>query len=346
MDKTCLHCGKLFSVKPSLSRIQYCSRDCLNEAVVEVVCLVCNNKFFSPAIQAKRAKYCSDACRIKSGPIQKLCERCRKSFLIRSNRDETARFCSQKCQFETMRIDIICDQCGKVFTRPSSSEQKYCSLECCHESLKKSVWISCDNCGIEFCVKQSREDSKYCSLECCHEKMLDSRDFPEPNFILGARWISLGQNKFALIDEINYEKISKYRWYIHKGYAFRQEYCDGLCVKFSMHREIINAPPYVEVDHINGNRIDNRQSNLRLATRSTNVMNRVDRGAGSNSGYRGVHLRKNGYYQATITINYKQVYLGTYNDAIWAAKAYDDAAREYFGEFARLNFPKEGEQAA
>ena len=214
-------------------------------------------------------------------------------------------------------------------------------------NLENRVWISCEKCGIDFQIKESREPrAHFCSNECRYDSISLPRDFPEPPIIEGAKWIQLGHGKFTLVDEKNFDKLSQYKWGEYKGYAYRQEWIDGNNVKFMMHREIISAPPYVEVDHINGTKLNNRRLNLRLANRSTNAMNRVDRGNGSNSGYRGVYLTKEEYFKSMITCDQKQYYLGTYNDAVTAAEAYDEMARELFGEFARLNFPKDGEQQA
>lgn len=104
----------------------------------------------------------------------------------------------------------------------------------------------------------------------------------------------------------------------------------------------MNAPPFQEVDHVNGNKLDNRKSNLRFATRAQNAMNRVER---LREKLRGVFVR-NGIITAMIKKNGRIIYLGTYNDPFMAARLYDAAARELFGEFALLNFPLPGEQKA
>ncbi len=97
---------------------------------------------------------------------------------------------------------------------------------------------------------------------------------------------------------------------------------------------------YEEVDHINGNKLDNRRSNLRLANRSTNQANR---GASyhNKSGLKGVchapHTKDR--WRAQITVRGHKMYLGTFTTPEEAARAYDQAAIQHFGEFARLNFP-------
>ncbi len=106
-----------------------------------------------------------------------------------------------------------------------------------------------------------------------------------------------------------------------------------------MHRLITNAPYGLLVDHINGDCLDNRKANLRLATNAQNNYNK--RPLNSFSKYKGVFfIRKEKRWTATIGLNHKKIYLGNFKDEIKAAKAYDTAAKKYYGQFAYLNFPK------
>lgn len=95
-------------------------------------------------------------------------------------------------------------------------------------------------------------------------------------------------------------------------------------------------------DHINGDGLDNRRENLRRATPTQNNANCGPRGHNT-SGYKGVSLRpdRGNRWRATIRAYGHQRFLGLYNDINEAARAYDAAAVELFGEFARLNFPLE-----
>lgn len=95
------------------------------------------------------------------------------------------------------------------------------------------------------------------------------------------------------------------------------------------------------VDHANGNGLDNRRSNLREATNAQNSANsRLSRR--STSGLKGVTwYKRTSRWRAHITANQEQRHLGYFDDPIKAAKAYDTAALEVFGEFAHINFPKE-----
>lgn len=105
-------------------------------------------------------------------------------------------------------------------------------------------------------------------------------------------------NKYALVDDDIFEQLSKYRWFLDKGgYAVRQVYEKGSgranrkVSDWKMHRLVTDAPKGTQVDHINGNRLDNRRENLRLCNQSGNSCNsktRVD----NKSGFRGVSWNK------------------------------------------------------
>ena len=108
-----------------------------------------------------------------------------------------------------------------------------------------------------------------------------------------------------------------------------------------MHRFILNAPKGQYVDHRDRNGLNNQKRNLRFCTQSQNMMNL--KSSTGTSKYKGVSWNiKYKRWQSHIRLNYKLKNLGSYNSEIEAALAYDHAARELFGEFARLNFPGNG----
>ncbi len=105
-----------------------------------------------------------------------------------------------------------------------------------------------------------------------------------------------------------------------------------------MHRAILNAPKGLLVDHIDGNGLNNRKSNLRLCTFAQNAHNSRPR-RNSSSRYKGVCWHKvKKKWTVSIYKGGKRTYLGYYDDEIEAALAYDRKATELFGEFAYLNF--------
>jgi hypothetical protein len=152
------------------------------------------------------------------------------------------------------------------------------------------------------------------------------------------RHIALTKGYFATVDAADYEWLSKYKWTAlvtgAKVYAIRAE--KGKTIL--MHREIMNAPAGMVVDHIDGNGANNRRTNLRLCTRAQNLYNSKPRA--SRSQYKGVRFEKRtGKWIAEITHRGKKHYLGAFDNEIEAAHAYDQKARTLFGEFAHLNFP-------
>jgi hypothetical protein len=148
--------------------------------------------------------------------------------------------------------------------------------------------------------------------------------------------IKLTQGKVALVDDEDFEYLNRFKWQAakkrHTFYAVRT--VNRISIR--MHRVIMNYPLGFEVDHKNGNGLNNTRNNLRICSRRQNSFNVPCR---SISGFKGVGKDKNGY-QSAITVNGKRIYLGWYFDPIEAAKKYDLAALKYFGKFAYLNFPQ------
>ena len=147
--------------------------------------------------------------------------------------------------------------------------------------------------------------------------------------------VPLNLGRVALIDEQDAECVLSRSWFANPApggrfYAMRQE--GGRTIY--MHRTILCAPAHLDVDHANGDGLDNRRSNIRLATRSQNGANRD--APGSSGGFRGVY-RERGRYRARIWVNDRAKHLGCFDDPVDAALAYDAAASFYFGDFARLN---------
>lgn len=148
--------------------------------------------------------------------------------------------------------------------------------------------------------------------------------------------VPLTKGKETIVDDADYPRLSLFKWHMgNNGYACRKWIGPGY--ETYLHRFLIDAPRGREVDHINGNKLDNRKSNLRLCSTSQNHGN-MRKSIVNTSGYKGViWRRRERKWLAQITFHKKVVFLGYFDNPIDAARAYNAAAVKYFGEFAHLN---------
>lgn len=160
---------------------------------------------------------------------------------------------------------------------------------------------------------------------------------------MDSREIPLTQGKVAVVDAADYTWLSRWKWQAHSPngelwYAIRTDRSKHSSHRLiRMHRLIINAPDEFDVDHINGNGLDNRRSNLRLCNMAENQHNQRPQKGGS-SEYKGVCWDNfHNKWKAQIHPRKKHIHLGYFNDEIEAARAYNYAAIRLYGEFARLN---------
>jgi len=161
------------------------------------------------------------------------------------------------------------------------------------------------------------------------------------------RRIKLTKGKYAIVDVEDYEWLNNFKWHSRVNawtcYASRSEKdpATGRYVTVRMHRLILGAPENLFVDHINGNGLDNRKANLRIATCAQNNWNRANAKGRGRSGYVGVYWAENaGRWRAQISVQHKKIHLGYFDSKEAAARAYDTAATKYRKEFARTNFPQ------
>jgi len=154
--------------------------------------------------------------------------------------------------------------------------------------------------------------------------------------------IKLTQNKYALVDDEDYENLNKYKWCVSTlGYAVRAKIINDKKRIEWMHRVINKTPLGMDTDHINGNKLDNQKINLRSVTRSQNCINKPLM-KNNTSGFKGVYIGKaiyNGktfkYIFSQIQTDGKTIYLGTFKTIQDAAKAYYNAAKKYHNQFRR-----------
>lgn len=181
-------------------------------------------------------------------------------------------------------------------------------------------------------------------------KLLPRRVRREPTVVLveGQECVSvpLTKNMSAIVDASDAMGTIQHNWVALMGakdgslwYADRAGKRNGKAIHDLMHRRILGIEDgAIKVDHRNGNGLDNRRTNLRASTRSQNLGNRKKNRNGS-SKFKGIHWNKKlKKWRATIRVNGEQFSLGCYAQEIDAALAYDRAAREKWGEFARVNF--------
>lgn len=160
------------------------------------------------------------------------------------------------------------------------------------------------------------------------------------------KYIPLTQGKFAIVDDEDYDRISELNWFVMNNqrifYAGGwSPMVNGKRTHYLMHRIIMDACKGQQIDHKDGNGLNNQRMNLRFCTISQNLQNqRISKHPSKHSKYKGVTWHKSAKkWQASIRgENHRDYYLGSFVNEEDAAKAYDKKAKELFGEFARCNY--------
>ncbi len=167
-----------------------------------------------------------------------------------------------------------------------------------------------------------------------------------------SKQILLTQGKVAIIDDDDYEAISEHKWLAHKSglrmvryYAERQVRYGTKQVLVGMHRDIMGLVigDGLQIDHANGDGLDNRRSNLRICTQSQNNANSRRLASDRSCNFRGVQYvsrARTKPWLARIRCKNKLHYLGYFATEEEAARVYDKKSMEFFGEFARTNFDR------
>jgi hypothetical protein len=243
--------------------------------------------------------------------------------------------------------NCVCNRCDKKFYEyPSNLKRgrgKYCSRACANKSRDysgvskddKENNCTCQECNKEFYQYPSVVESgggKFCSKSCLGKsKTVNNRYVEQENHVV-LIINKKGDSYKCLIDKDNQEVVSNHQWHIESGqYAA----CSEENKRILMHRLIMGLPDQLEVDHINGNRLDNRKENLRLVTPKQQAMNRTA-DSGSTSDRVGVSWKKGrDKWHAQISVNQKKIHIGYYETEQDAIEARKEEEQKHFGEYAR-----------
>jgi hypothetical protein len=160
---------------------------------------------------------------------------------------------------------------------------------------------------------------------------------------------------FAKVDEADFADVSRWNWtatrcggkrvasyYAARGHSQKETEATGRRGLILLHRYLMGEPP-CDVDHWNRDTLNNRRENLRKASSSQNGANCMSRKGSSK--FKGVSLSR-GQWRVAIRFHLKTIHIGRFDTEEEAAQAHDEAARRLHGEFARLNFPRDGERSA
>lgn len=164
--------------------------------------------------------------------------------------------------------------------------------------------------------------------------------------------IQLSNGALVKVDDSDFDWLSRWNWHAvgnpGKRYAKRFERRGaGVRVAISMHRELVGAGLGEQVDHVDGDSLNNQRANLRLCDHRGNHRNARKQAKPSASRFKGVAWMKSlRRWQVRITVDGKKLFLGYTDSDEKGARMYDEAARLHHGEFACVNFPCEGEHGA
>lgn len=238
-----------------------------------------------------------------------------------------------------------------VQTSPGVAQRRERALSVATVSPLPSI---CRHCGQPISEETIRRRhgrrGLYCSPECGWIGQRRSRPPIAHPDDPGVCLVPLTRGHFAVIDRADTPLVESHCWSVsvrrNRCYAYRDERRGGRRQTIYMHQIIMGVEHGELPDHIDGDGLNNRRANLRPTVSGQNNANQRLR-SDNTSGFKGVAWDKNRQsWVAQISQNGVHRGIGRFATAEEAAKAYDDSARELFGAFARLNFPREGERQA
>ncbi len=241
-------------------------------------------------------------------------------------------------------MEEACAGCSLLYERRATGAERRSCPACCGNCAYAGRMRDGDAC-VPICANTPSAPGEIVRIDpagkCpnyCRKPQPVIRGVPPQPTDDGIRYIPLTRGKYAMVDAADYPWLSEYKWHVvapGKEYAGRKQ--QGKTVY--MHREIMQPPLGMMVDHIDGNSLNNCRRNLRNCTNQQNMQN-IRKSPRVGSRYKGVYYdKRRRTFSAKICHNGKSYHLGTFATEIEAARAYDRKALELFGEFARLNFP-------
>lgn len=197
---------------------------------------------------------------------------------------------------------------------------------------------TCFFCGIDFVYESCDSSGKYCSRTCWSNGLKAEANRPAYSNGDGTATITITHGLTVIIDESDLPLVSPYTWMLKSKAQWDRYACTKIKNKrITLHRFLMSPELSQHVDHINGDTLDNRRSNLRLCTNTDNARNARLR-HDSTTGFKGVS-KAGGRWVAQIRRNGTTWHIGSYQTPEDAARSYDAQAKILFGEFAWLNFP-------
>lgn len=338
ITKVCAHCGKEYLVFPSRkNRSHYCSKACTflakQNPPVKKICPRCSATFSVSFLLRNHKTYCSRHCAGKDSVkdyrvivASRPCAHCGTLYTPSVKHRKTSRFCSKTCfgKNNVTRETKACLKCGKTFT-PARPDIKYCSISCRIGNKVPTVAVACLQCGTLFETARPKV-SKLCSDSCAnlyskarYNKFALALEYLSYDPDLGLLYWKKSPGSKAPVGSVaGTPSTDGYRTFHLKKMTFK---CN--IVAWALYH---GKWPSGFIDHKDGDTANDKIINLDEVTPSQNSYNQKPR---SKSGYKGVYIRDNGTYRASVFLNGKNKSLGTYPTAREANQARLDAEKQH-----------------